>query len=133
MVVPPPELCTGAVVGALRPPELELELELELERELELEVELDELESWRFGVAACLFACFAGTDELLLFVCAVLCVDPGSTKVTTPAAATLARLTTVVVRFSRDRPSSRSAIAWLTPRRAEFVMPESLCIELSRR
>lgn len=111
---------------------------MELELEFELEVELDELEPSAdlrcFGVTACWFACCVEADEPVLFVvvvCTVLCVDPGSAKVTTPAAATLARLTTVVVRFSRDRPSSRSAIAWLTARRAEFVMPDSLCIELS--
>jgi hypothetical protein len=61
-------------------------------------------------------------DEDLPVVAAWL--DPGSTATTTPARATLARDTVVVVAFSRLRPCSRSATACSTWRAASrFACP----------
>jgi len=66
-----------------------------LELELELELELD--------------------DELLpVLVVAAWLLVPGRTAATTPATATLARVTVTVVAFSRRRPCSRSATARAT-------------------
>jgi hypothetical protein len=55
----------------------------------------------------------------------VLCVEPGSTTATAPAASTLAKPTVAVVAFSLRRPRSRSATAretlralWRAPDRA---------------
>jgi hypothetical protein len=55
-------------------------------------------------------------DEDLLPVLVAAWLDPGSTTATTPARATLARDTVVVVAFSRRRPCSRSATARATCR-----------------
>jgi hypothetical protein len=57
-------------------------------------------------------------DEDLLPVLVAAWLDPGSTTATTPARATLARDTVVVVAFSRRRPCSRSATARATCRAA---------------
>jgi hypothetical protein len=47
----------------------------------------------------------------------VLCVDPGRDRATAPAAATLARVTAVVVERTLARPSSLAAMARRTPSR----------------
>jgi len=57
-------------------------------------------------------------EEDLLPVLAAAWVEPGSITATTPATATLARDTVVVVAFSRRRPCSRSATARATCRAA---------------
>lgn len=54
-------------------------------------------------------------DELLpVLVVAAWLLVPGRTAATTPATATLARVTVTVVAFSRRRPCSRSATACAT-------------------
>jgi len=53
---------------------------------------------------------------------AVLWVDPGRAKVTTPAAATLARVTAVVVERTLARPRSRAAMARRTLSRSALLM-----------
>jgi hypothetical protein len=53
---------------------------------------------------------------------AVVCVEPGRTRATTPAAATLAMVTVVVVDRIRARPRSRSAMAWRTRSRYALLM-----------
>jgi hypothetical protein len=50
-------------------------------------------------------------DDELFDEVAVLCVEPGRTAATTPATATLAKLTVAVAVASRRRPRSRSATA----------------------
>jgi hypothetical protein len=57
-------------------------------------------------------------DEDLLLVLVAAWLDAGSITATTPATATLARDTVVVVAFSRRRPCSRSATACATCRPA---------------
>ena len=59
-------------------------------------------------------------DEDLLPVLVAAWLDPGSTTATTPARATLASDTVVVVAFSRRRPCSRSATARATCRPAPW-------------
>ena len=55
---------------------------------------------------------------------AVLCVDPGRARVTTPAAATLARVTAVVVERTLARPRFRAAMArWTLSRSALLMSP----------
>ena len=54
----------------------------------------------------------------------VLCVDPGRTRVTTPAATTLAMVTAVVVERTLARPRSRAAMArWTLSRSALLMSP----------
>ena len=54
----------------------------------------------------------------------VLWVDPGSAKVTTPAATTLAMVTAVVVERTLARPRSRAAMArWTLLRSALLISP----------
>ncbi|HLK72533.1 MAG TPA: hypothetical protein VKU77_02670 [Streptosporangiaceae bacterium] len=53
---------------------------------------------------------------------AVLWVDPGRARVTTPAAATLARVTAVVVERTLARPRSRVAMACRTLSRSALLM-----------
>jgi hypothetical protein len=54
----------------------------------------------------------------------VLCVDPGRTRVTTPAATTLAIVTAVVVERTLARPRSRAAMArWTLSRSALLMSP----------
>jgi acetyl-CoA synthetase len=63
-------------------------------------------------------------DEDLLPVLVAAWLVPGSTTATTPARATLARDTVVVVAFSRRRPCSRSATARAICRAASRSVPE---------
>jgi hypothetical protein len=79
-----------------------------LEPEPEFDVPEDELE----------------LDEDLLPVLVAAWLDPGSTTATTPARATLASDTVVVVAFSRRRPCSRSATARATCRLASWSVPQ---------
>ena len=79
-----------------------------LELEPEFDVPVDELE----------------LDEDLLPVLVAAWLDPGSTTATTPATATLASDTVVVVAFSRRRPRSRSATARATCRPASWSVPQ---------
>jgi outer membrane biosynthesis protein TonB len=53
---------------------------------------------------------------------AVLCVDPGRAKATTPAAATLATVTAVVADRTLARPRARAAMAWRTRSRGALLM-----------
>ena len=54
----------------------------------------------------------------------VLWVDPGSARVTTPAATTLAMVTAVVVERTLARPRSRAAMArWTLSRSALLISP----------
>ena len=114
---PPPPDWTGVYDGACRLPELFEEFEepdpLELEPELvepepvfavplpDVPLPDDELPARDAALEL---------DELFDEV-AVLCVEPGKTAATTPAAATLAKPTVAVAVFSRRRPRSRSATA----------------------
>ena len=110
-----PELEDG-VEPELRPPELELELdpvepEFELEpveplevepvEPVELEPELVEVEPVEVEPVE--------VDAL------AVCVDPGRTRATTPAAATLATVIAVVADLTLARPRSLAAIAWWIP------------------
>jgi hypothetical protein len=63
-------------------------------------------------------------DEDLPPVLVAAWLDPGSTTATTPARATLASDTVVVVAFSRRRPCSRSATARATCRPASWSVPQ---------
>ena len=63
-------------------------------------------------------------DEPVLAEVVVLWVDPGSAKVTTPAATTLAMVTAVVVERTLARPRSRAAMArWTLSRSALLISP----------
>jgi hypothetical protein len=66
-------------------------------------------------------------DEVLLPVLAAAWLVPGSSTATTPATATLASDTVVVVAFSRRRPCSRSATARATCRAASRSLPPRAC------
>lgn len=66
-------------------------------------------------------------DEALLPVLAAAWLVPGSITATTPATATLASDTVVVVAFSRRRPCSRSATARATCRAASRSLPPRAC------
>jgi hypothetical protein len=109
--------CVGADVGACRLPEL-LD-ELELFDELELPADPWELPDD-----------FVPADPVLTEAC----VEPGRRRATTPAAATLAKETAVVVAASRFRPRSRSAIAHATAdgrvRNCGLLMSESVSRQL---
>jgi hypothetical protein len=103
-----PELDDGEE-PELRPPEVELDpVELEPEFELDpfepLEVEPVEL------------------DPEPVEVDALACVDPGRTRATTPAAATLATVTAVVAVLTLPRPRSLAAIARRIPSRSVLLM-----------
>jgi hypothetical protein len=52
----------------------------------------------------------------------VLCVDPGRARATTPAAATLAKVTVVVVERTLARPRSLAAVARSIPSRCALLM-----------
>ena len=140
MTWPPPLDCTGAFAGAWRVLELfdefeEFELSDELEEldefedfgelpELEEPAVLPELEfeAWlpepsldvplpRDDVPALVLV-----DELPVLV--LMCVEPGRTAATAPAASTLAKPTVAVAVFSLRLPRSRSATArdiWRSP------------------
>jgi hypothetical protein len=117
---PPPPDWTGVYEGACRLPELFEEFE---EPELE-EPELDEFDVFDEpafevplpdevlpdDVLPVRDAALELDDELFDEV-TVLCVEPGRTAATTPATATLAKLTVAVAAVSRRRPRSRSATA----------------------
>lgn len=125
--------CVGADDGACRLPEL-------LELLEELEELLDEPESFgefpsseeldRPGDECELPEDFAGDDVPAPDdpVLAEACVDPGSSAMTTPAAAMLAVEMATVADFSRWRPRSRSAAARETAdmplRNCGVLMPE---------
>jgi hypothetical protein len=66
-------------------------------------------------------------DEALLPVLVAAWLVPGSITATTPATATLARDTVVVVAFSRRRPCSRSATPRATCRAASWSVPPRAC------
>ena len=110
---PPPPDWTGVYEGACRLPELFEEFEEFEEPELE-EPELDEP---AFDVplpddvlpddVLPVPDPAPELDDELFDEVAVLCVEPGRTAATTPATATLAKLTVAVAVFSRRRPRSR--------------------------
>jgi hypothetical protein len=114
--------CVGADVGACRLPELLDELELFDEFELFDELELP-ADPWELPD-------FVPADPVLTEAC----VEPGRRRATTPAAATLAKETAVVVAASRFRPRSRSAIAHATAdgrvRNCGLLMPGSVSCQL---
>jgi len=135
---PPPFDCTGALAGAWSVFEEFDEFELldefedfedfpELEEpallpELEFEPRLAEpsldVPLPRDDVPVLVLA-----DELpvLVLVLVLVCVEPGRTAATAPAASTLAKPTVAVAAFSLRRPRSRSAMArdiWRSPSRA---------------
>src|SRR5271166_6416262 len=132
---PPPPDWAGVYEGACRLPELFEEFE---EPELE-EPELDEFDAFEEpafdvplpddvlpdDVLPVPDAALEPDDELFDEV-AVLCVEPGRTTATTPATATLAKLTVAVAVFSRRRPRSRSATARersrAAPRRRSWLL-----------
>jgi hypothetical protein len=103
-------------------PELaELEPELELPEELEPELELlpDEPEVAELEpelVADEPVEVEPVEDD------AVLCVDPGRTRASTPAATTLAMVTAVVVDRTLSRPRSLAAMARRIPSRSALLM-----------
>ncbi|HJY99649.1 MAG TPA: hypothetical protein VJ305_02945 [Streptosporangiaceae bacterium] len=104
----PPELELG-VEPELKPLEFEEEPEFEVEPEPELELEPEPvLEDEPVP---------ADVDDV-----AVLCVDPGRARVTTPAATTLAMVTAVVVERTLARPRSRAAMARRTLSRSALLM-----------
>ncbi|HMD94931.1 MAG TPA: hypothetical protein VKG80_20045 [Trebonia sp.] len=135
MLWPPPPDWAGVYEGACRLPELFEEFE---EPELE-EPELDEFDAFEEpafdvplpddvlpdDVLPVPDAALEPDDELFDEV-AVLCVEPGRTTATTPATATLAKLTVAVAVFSRRRPRSRSATARersrAAPRRRSWLL-----------
>jgi hypothetical protein len=61
-------------------------------------------------------------DEPVLVEVVVLWVDPGSARVTTPAATTLAMVTAVVVERTLARPRSRAAMARRTLSRSALLI-----------
>ena len=67
----------------------------------------------------------AGADELPAGV-TVVCVEPGSTAATAPAASTLAKPTVAVAAFSLRLPRSRSATARETWRAAARARADAL-------
>jgi hypothetical protein len=66
-------------------------------------------------------------DDLVPVLVVDVWCDPGSVTATTPATATLARDTVVVVAFSRLRPRSRSATACATLRAADWFACPADC------
>jgi hypothetical protein len=66
-------------------------------------------------------------EDLPLVLVVAAWLDPGSTTATTPARATLATDTVVVVAFSRRRPCSRSATARATCRPASRLAGPGPC------
>jgi hypothetical protein len=51
-----------------------------------------------------------------------VCVDPGRTRATAPAATTLATVTAVVADLTLPRPRSLAAMAWWIPSRSLLLM-----------
>jgi hypothetical protein len=112
-----PELEEGAE-PELKPLELELEFELE-----PVELEPDEVEPELEDVPEPEPVEVPVDDEPDdVEEEAVLCVDPGRTRATMPAAATLAMVTVVVADRTLARPRSLSATAWRTRSRYALLM-----------
>ncbi len=117
---------------------LELFEEFELDEEFELLEELAEFELDPEFVPLPDVPLFAFDEELPVFVLTeelpglvtVVCVDPGSTAATAPAAATLAKPTVAVAALSLRRPRSRSAMASETCRAARW--PRGAPLRLSQ-
>jgi hypothetical protein len=136
---PPPFDCTGALAGAWRVFELFDEFEL---FEFEEFDELDEFDEFaereepelpaepesELWLALPSLDVPLPEDDVPVLVLAdelpelvLVCVEPGSTAATAPAASTLAKPTVAVAVFSRRLPRSRSATArdtWRSPARA---------------
>jgi hypothetical protein len=132
---PPPFDCTGAFAGAWSVFEEFDEFELldEFEDfedfdefpELEEPALLAELEFEPRLAAPSLDVLLPRDDDVPVLVLAdelpvvvLVCVEPGRTAATAPAASTLAKPTVAVAVFSRRRPRSRSATArdiWRSP------------------
>jgi hypothetical protein len=122
-----PELELG-VEPELRPPELdpelvpEFELEFELEPVLELEPELaddpvlDDVPLLEEDPELVDEPVLVDVDDVVVWV------DPGSARVTTPAATTLAMVTAVVVERTLARPRSRAAMARRTLSRSALLI-----------
>jgi hypothetical protein len=108
----------------LEDPELEVGVELEL-IPLELDEE-DEPELAEADAEGELELAEADTEGELVAVwwtsVAAVWVDPGSTKATAPAAATLATLTAVVVERTLARPRSLAATACRMPSRCALLI-----------
>lgn len=127
MTWPPPELEDGEL-PELKPPEVELDpvpvevepelVEPELEEPEPVEVEPEEVEPELAELEPEL-AEPVEVDAL------ALCVEPGRTSATAPAATTLATVTAVVVDRTLARPRSLAATAWRIPlfRRALLMSP----------
>ena len=137
-----PELDDG-VEPELKPlelePEFELELELEFEPEFEFEfepefelepefepVEPDEVEPVEPEPDEPELVPVDDEPDDVDEELAVVCVDPGRASATTPAAATLAMVTVVVVDRILARPRSLSAMARRTRSRCALLMQSIL-------
>lgn len=110
----PPELDCGEEPELKPLPELELELELPLEPEEllpEPELELEELLPEDADPVLELPLLVDDVEPVELLDVDVWWVEPGSTSATTPAVATLATPTAVVVERTFVRPRSRAATA----------------------
>jgi hypothetical protein len=121
----PPELEDGEE-PELRPPELELELDpVEVEPEL-VEPELGEPELVEPELVEPELAEPEDVDPEELEPAEVdalaVCVDPGRTRATAPAAATLATVTAVVADLTLLRPRSLAAMARWIPSRSLLLM-----------
>jgi hypothetical protein len=117
-----PELELGAE-PELKPLELEFEFEepefeVEDDPELELELELELADDPLFEEDPELVDEPVDVEE----EAAAVCVEPGRTRATAPAAATLAMVTAVVVERILARPRSRAAIARRTLSRSALLM-----------
>jgi hypothetical protein len=118
----PPELEDGEE-PELRPPELELELdpvEVELDP-VEVEPELVEPELAEPELAEPEDVDPEELEPAEVDALAV-CVDPGRTRATAPAAATLATVTAVVADLTLLRPRSLAAMARWIPSRSLLLM-----------
>ncbi len=128
----PPELEDGEE-PELRPPELELELDpVEVEPEL-VEPELVEPELVEPEFVEPEFVAPELVEPELVDVdpeelepvevdALAVCVDPGRTRATAPAAATLATVTAVVADLTLLRPRSLAAMARWIPSRSLLLM-----------
>jgi hypothetical protein len=116
-----PEL-DDAPEPTLKPLEPELELEFEPVELEPLELEPDEVEPEPELEEEPELAEVPDDDEPADEEEAVLCMDPGKTSATMPAAATLAMVTVVVVDRTLARPRSLSAIARRTRSRCALLM-----------
>jgi hypothetical protein len=105
----------------LRPPELELELDpVELEPELvEPELAEPELLVPELVEPELVEPELVAPEEVDALA---VCVDPGRTRATAPAAATLATVTAVVADLTLLRPRSLAAMARWIPSRSLLLM-----------